>query len=90
MIAGGTGPVYVIIILKYNILNLYYPTSNGHILQKNATKTDIYLGSYRIRIFVFWTLLRIFVPRLEIHFFSNHYLYYVYLSTVQVRGLIMG
>ena len=32
--------------------------------QKNVTKTDIYWGSYRIRIFVFLTPLQIFAPRL--------------------------
>ena len=40
---------------------------------KKYDKTDIYLGLYRIHTFVFWALLRIFVPRLEIFFCSNHY-----------------
>ena len=41
--------------------------------KKNMTKMDIHWGSYRIHIFVFLTLLRIFVPRLEIIFCINCY-----------------
>ena len=40
---------------------------------KNVTKTEIYWGAYRIRLFVFLTLLRIFVRRLKILFCINHY-----------------
>ena len=40
---------------------------------EKCDKTDIHLGSYGIRIFVFWTLLRILIPCLEILFCSNHY-----------------
>ena len=34
---------------------------------------EIYWGSYRMHIFVFLTLLRICVPRLETPFFIDHY-----------------
>ena len=40
---------------------------------KKRDKDDIYWCSYSIHIFVFLTLLRIFVPRLEIRFCINHY-----------------
>ena len=40
---------------------------------KTMTKIDIYWGSYRIYIFVFLILLRIFVPRLDILVCINHY-----------------
>ena len=43
------------------------------VLCKIRDKTYIYWGSCRIRIFVFLTLLQIFVPRLEILFCINHY-----------------
>ena len=59
-------------------------------LRKNATRADIYWGSYRIHIFVFLDLLQIFVPFLEILFCINNYFWYVYLSSVQVRALILG
>ena len=48
-------------------------TNCRRFLRENVTKPDIYWGSYRIHIFVFLTLLQIFVPRLEIIFFINHY-----------------
>ena len=41
--------------------------------QNCVTKTDIFGGLYRIRIFVFLTPLEIFVPCLGILFFINHY-----------------
>ena len=40
---------------------------------KNVTKTDIYWNSYCIHSFVILTLLRIFVPRLEILLCINLY-----------------
>ena len=47
-------------------------TNCRRFLRENVTKPDIYWGSYRIHIFVFLTLLQIFVPRLEIIFFINN------------------
>ena len=40
---------------------------------KNVVKIGAYWGSYRINIFVFLTLLRIFIPRLETLFYINRY-----------------
>ena len=40
---------------------------------KNVVKIGVYWGSYRINIFVFLTLLRIFIPRLETLFYINCY-----------------
>ena len=44
-----------------------------HIQQNYVTKTNILEDSYHINIFVFLTPLQIFVPRLEMIFFINHY-----------------
>ena len=62
---------YCTIILDTPCTLLHIPY--GVFCKKNETKTDIFLGWYRLHIFFFWTLLRIFVPRLEIPFCSNHY-----------------
>ena len=58
--------------------------------QKNVTKTEIYQGSYHVRIFVFLNILQIFVPRLEILFYINHYYLVCFFSTLQVSSLILG
>ena len=54
-------------------LRWIYICDTWRVQRENVTKTDIYLGSYRIHIFIFLTLLRIFVPHLEILFCCNHY-----------------
>ena len=54
--------------------------------QKIVTKTDIYWGLYRIRLFVFLTLLQVFIPRLEIIFCINHYfLVYIFKYCTSLR-----
>ena len=45
----------------------------GVLRGKNVTKMDIYRGSCRIHIFFFLTFLLIFVPRIEVLLFINHF-----------------
>ena len=53
------------------VLQQWYGT--GSAPRKNVIETDIYWLSYCIHSFFFLTLLRIFVPSLEILFIINHY-----------------
>ena len=41
--------------------------------RKKTTKTDIYWGLYHLHILVVLTSLLLFVPRLEVLLFVNHY-----------------
>ena len=61
-----------VLIISRNYINLTQ-TQPRRVPRKNVTKTDIYWGLYRIRIFIFLTLLRTFVPRLEIFLRINNY-----------------
>ena len=61
------------LVLNLSHFGILVLESIWHVPQKKVTKADINWDLYRIRIFVFLTLLQIFVPRLEILFCINHY-----------------
>ena len=83
---GCTGAVFMSLV----ILGLcHIVIFMRHITWNYVTKTDSFGASYQIYISIFLTPLQIFVSCLEMIFFINHYFYYVYLSTIPVRALIL-
>ena len=73
---------YLFGVMIFKLQNIFSIEPKQHVVistflrrtpQKNATKIDIYRGSYRMHILAYLNSLLIFLPSLEVLFFMNNY-----------------